>query len=503
VSSTTLTIGGTNGTSTQSYAGSLTSGTLNIATAITTGNINIGSADASNQVNIGGVLIGANSINSTSTNLEIGNNASSIVIGPLSQTGSLNISTVVNGVRIDSNTTNENLLITQGNNKYKVTTDSYPTNVCNTALSNLAFSINTMTGDHCTAVGHNCLTRNSSGKYNIAIGADTLPNITTGGYNTAIGGLALSSATTDSNNVAIGYQALASSIESTYANIAVGYQALINYNASNGGANVAVGFQSLGALTSGIGNVAIGHRSENSNVGSSVKNTSSNYNTCIGNQATSNGNANCIVIGRNAFATANDQIILGAVSGGHSTWIQGSGGLNVTGATNIATGVGSTDSINILNGGGATTGGSVNIANGTLQTTRVNIASGTGTGIVTIGNSANTTTLASGTINLNGNSTISGSTKVGTAGTSFRCIRLGQNVGSTTSATGTITISGAPTTFGNPLIFLSVNNPGGASIWINHNVTGTGSFTYAKTYYNGTAAVGAPAETFNYIAVWL
>jgi hypothetical protein len=71
-----------------------------------------------------------------------------------------------------------------------------------------------------------------------------------------------------------------------------------------------------------------------------------------------------------------------------------------TGNVNIANQVGNLCAINIMNGGGATTGGSVNIANGTLQTTTVNIASGTGTGTVTIGNSANTTTINSGTINM-------------------------------------------------------------------------------------------------------
>lgn len=68
--------------------------------------------------------------------------------------------------------------------------------------------------------------------------------------------------------------------------------------------------------------------------------------------------------------------------------------LNAT-ATNInlETAIGSTSSINILNGGGATTGGSVNIANGATQSTNVNIGSITSTGVVNIlggiGNSIN------------------------------------------------------------------------------------------------------------------
>jgi hypothetical protein len=186
-----------------------------------------------------------------------------------------------------------------------------------------------MTGDHCTAVGHNCLTRNSTGQWNIGIGSDTLTNVTTGSFNTALGGYALTSLTTGSNDVAVGWAALSSSVTSTYPSVAVGYGALINYNNSNGGANVAIGHQSLGALTTGIGNIAIGYLADNSNVGSSVKNTTSNNNICIGNQASSNGNANCIVLGEGAHANANNQIIIGRSGGGQTTWIQGNGGLQV------------------------------------------------------------------------------------------------------------------------------------------------------------------------------
>lgn len=92
----------------------------------------------------------------------------------------------------------------------------------------------------------------------------------------------------------------------------------------------------------------------------------------------------------------------------------GTGVRTAAGVMNIATGTSNACAINILNGGGATTGGSVNIANGTSQTTTVNIASGTGTGTVTIGNTGNTTTLGSGTINVNGNLTMGGTITLGT-----------------------------------------------------------------------------------------
>ena len=68
----------------------------------------------------------------------------------------------------------------------------------------------------------------------------------------------------------------------------------------------------------------------------------------------------------------------------------------VGGDVNIANGPSNACNINIMNGN--TTAGNVNIANGTgaTQTTTVNIASGTTSGGVTIGNSANTTTINSG-----------------------------------------------------------------------------------------------------------
>jgi hypothetical protein len=258
--------------------------------------------------------------------LEMAQNASSVVIGPVSQTGTRNVSTVINGVRIDSHVTNQNLLITQGNNKYNVTTSSYPTNVCNTIVSNIGFSVNNVTGDHCTAVGHNCLTNNSTGKYNIAIGADTLTNVTTGGYNTALGGLALNVAN-DSNQVAVGYNALGRTVTATYPNVAVGTNALQNFNDSTGGAHVAIGHSALGSLTSGTGSIAIGYLADNCG----TINTTATNNICIGNQATSNNNINCICIGASASATGANQIILGSSTGAHTTYIQGSGGLNVTG----------------------------------------------------------------------------------------------------------------------------------------------------------------------------
>lgn len=264
--------------------------------------------------------------------LEIGKNASSVVIGPVSQTGIINVSTVINGVRIDSHTSNNNLLVSFGNTSYKVTRDQG--NFCNTAVSNWAFKTNPMTGTHCTAVGHNTLTSNSTGTYNTAIGADTLQWVTTGSCNTALGGMALSSAATNSSNVAIGFNALATSVTTTHPNVAVGTGALQNFNNINigGGGNTAIGHNALAGLTTGTGNLAVGYIADNL-AGSGSINTVGNDNTIIGNSATSSGYSNTIVIGKGAQANANNQIILGPSDGSHTTWIQGSGGLSLNGPT--------------------------------------------------------------------------------------------------------------------------------------------------------------------------
>ena len=67
---------------------------------------------------------------------------------------------------------------------------------------------------------------------------------------------------------------------------------------------------------------------------------------------------------------------------------------------NIGTGENRVGQINI--GNGLTNSGSINIANGTgaTQTSAVNISTGSTTGLTTIGNSANTMTINSGTVNI-------------------------------------------------------------------------------------------------------
>lgn len=467
----------------------------------------------------------------TGAQLSIGTtNASKIVIGPVSQSGTTNVSTVINGVRIDSHVTNQNLLVTHGNNKYKVTTDSYPTNVCNTAISNIAFSVNTMTGDHCTAVGHNCLTNNSTGKYNIAIGADTLSNVTTGGYNTALGGLALNAVTTDSNQVAIGYAALGKSVTTNYPNVAVGSYALQNLNNSACGANVAIGQQALAGLTNGTGNVAIGYLADNAPQGTNLAvNTTSSGNVIIGNQATSAGYTNCIAIGQGSFATGNNQIIIGSNENNQTTYIKGSGGLNVgvqgigglnvagsatLGSTSINTGNSFTTNGPTIFGNNATSGfptikpGSdtglvlgwnINSAQAQGDTSFLNYAQGGygGFRFYTTNSASNyqTNSLAQLTC---GGLDIKGTTRI------YEAIGTGTITGTTDSMTGTagsLVIEHGNYGGGSSIVFPSKNNPGSDYGYIryrddvNNGVAGTEQSRLEIGVENDIGAAGSVIDS--------
>ena len=102
--------------------------------------------------------------------------------------------------------------------------------------------------------------------------------------------------------------------------------------------------------------------------------------------------------------TSGNIAMCGLSSGGTVTLANGG---SKTGAISIGSGNSNSNALNLSNGAtysgsvnivtGATTGGTINLATGTgvTQTTDVNISTGSTTGAVTIGNSANTTTINS------------------------------------------------------------------------------------------------------------
>lgn len=123
-------------------------------------------------------------------------------------------------------------------------------------------------GDHCTAVGYTAMKQNINGDYNTCMGEDALYNNQYGSYNIAIGDHALMSNEGESN-IAIG-ASVARSITGVDDSIMLGSYAGVN-------------------MLNSKHNIAIGNRS---GVASGVTN-------------------NCIVIGNDASATENKQIVIG------------------------------------------------------------------------------------------------------------------------------------------------------------------------------------------------
>ena len=175
-----------------------------------------------------------------------------------------------------------------------------------TGTSNIAIGTNALsaedTGTRSVAIGEGALQlqNNDNNNYNIAIGHHAGNVITTGTANTIIGGLAGDALTTGSNNVAIGYQAL--STEDTQGlNVAIGSYALLNLNAGSNAYNVAVGYNSGQAMTTGVQNTIVGGMA-----GDAL--TTGQFNVAIGTYAltTEDTGSRVVAIGFGALANANN-----------------------------------------------------------------------------------------------------------------------------------------------------------------------------------------------------
>ena len=145
-----------------------------------------------------------------------------------------------------------------------------------------------------------------------------------------------------------------------------------------------------------------------------------------------------------------------------------------------------------------TTSGTVNIA--TNQTTgTLNIGTATSrTGPINIGATGSTTTI-------NGNLNCEGYNKIGLTGTPYRCMIMG-TTGAGLSGSNVVSIPGAPTTFGNPILFTSINVGQGNDVnmyTVNAIVLNEFQFRYRKRRWNGAALADASTESINYIAYWL
>ena len=238
------------------------------------------------------------------------------------------------------------------------------------AHSNIGIGLSALSSAHGAgnvAIGRGALSSTTDANQ-VAIGYSALESNTAGEKNTAVGYHALTANTTGNYNTAMGHQALDSNVHGDY-NTAFGYKALSAAATGDGtGGNTAIGgYMTLGSVTAGIRNNAMGH-----SAGHSL--TTGNYNDYIGYQAgyeNVHGDYN-VGVGRatlekNAPAdNAGKNVGIGAFAGrgGATNTMTGSvfigyaSGYYTTGNANVAIGYGA------LEGGSSTYSATKNVAIG-------------------------------------------------------------------------------------------------------------------------------------------
>ena len=155
-----------------------------------------------------------------------------------------------------------------------------------------------------TAFGHEALSNTSAtGDTNTAVGYSALTNTTTGFSNTAVGYNSLASNTINTGNTAIGYNALVSNNGND--NVALGYAALQGNGA--GSQNISIGYGTLIANDTGSNNVALGYKAAEDNI-------SGNNNIVIGDNALTNDQNYCLVIGTNAIPQFDNEVVIGSAT---------------------------------------------------------------------------------------------------------------------------------------------------------------------------------------------
>ena len=179
-------------------------------------------------------------------------------------------------------------------------------------------------------------------------------------------------------------------------------------------------------------------------------------------------------------------------------------GIGVT--TNNTINIGSDMStINLGNGPSINIGGAastINIGNALANTTSTitigNTSGGTNNqqGNIIMGNADN----SSNTVN-NGRVTIR-KLQVG-PGSSYRCKIIGRNVGGGLGGIRTFTIPNAPNTYGDCIVFASINVSTTNMYIIMVNPLNGTQFSYCKRGWNGSGFFDATTESFNYVAYWI
>ena len=180
-------------------------------------------------------------------------------------------------------------------------TSSADNNVC---IGNVAgFALQT---DNNTAVGHEALKANTTGRENTAFGSQTMESNTTGEFNDAFGRDALGVGSGFDSCCAFGNSALKSNTGDD--NSAFGFVALTAN--TTGTLNTAVGANALDANTTGLSNTAVGY-----NAGG--ESTTASYNTFVGEGAAGNNTTGgaSVAVGRlalSACSTGSNHVAVGA-----------------------------------------------------------------------------------------------------------------------------------------------------------------------------------------------
>lgn len=185
-----------------------------------------------------------------------------------------------------------------------------------------------------TAIGCNAML-SSTGAGNTAMGCAALGSVVTGASNTAVGFSSLCSALAD-NNTAVGTCA-GRNVTSGTDNTALGFASMARGGAGTGGFNTATGVASLALTAAGAGNTAFGWES-----GYNI--TSGNCNIAVGYRALGCGSAAVtgignIAIGINtlpAVTSAQNNIIIGGIS--HAGLATGGCNISIGGSNNVPTG---------------------------------------------------------------------------------------------------------------------------------------------------------------------
>jgi hypothetical protein len=305
----------------------LTSGNANVlvggysGTNLTTGQDNVAIGTSALDVDVDGnnsVAIGRNALGSqTGTDADMHNTAVGFEAGKGSTTGKFNtfIGSVSGGSGVTTGTHNtavgmETLYaLTSGveNNIFgyqagsKITTGDF-----NVAMGHEALETED-TGSGSVAIGHRALKvqNNDALNYNVAVGYAAGLTLSTGIQNTLIGGFAGDAlATNGGDNVALGFEALSGEQQASR-NTAIGRGALKvqNINTNSNSYNTAVGALAGTSVSTGVGNQLFG-----SLAGDLI--TEGDYNVCVGYDVGSSVQN---------LTTGNKNILIGYKTSGPST----------------------------------------------------------------------------------------------------------------------------------------------------------------------------------------